>query len=424
MAITLDHLPPEILEQIFLELHPRYVASLAQTCNLLHAEIYNPLDQRLWRMLYLLMPLDDLRLCRNSLGDPLPQEVDWKSAVQRVVRAQTVLSDSSKCRPGERLTILQTLIDLVCNLPTAPTFWDVQPTNNLAWLVALLRNSKVFEYNREDVTDEEHQLYSRLHTYFGLTARDYQPARRTTSRGFVYAMRHYRRENGYGPLLMDGSGRVNWEHVQAIHHVMSMQIVPPREETELGQSLFTIYPMSLPYCQSVIPEGVDLGRERDWAGVEGSWQCSFCFCDHRELLVYNNYNLLNFGPLQTGIFDDPDFVEIFRTINIDIRVISTKADSSHPTRPVIHFSGTAHGNTMMVGEVKLTPDNQIRWHFKSGEGGQAVWSSEGIQVGNVRSSFGVLGAWTTTEHDTHDPVGPFWLRKVPPTVSSIPITSL
>lgn len=61
-------------------------------------------------------------------------------------------------------------------------------------------------------------------------------------------------------------------------------------------------------------------------------------------------------------------------------------------------------------------------------------SSEGVQVGGIRSTFGVLGAWTTVHHDRHDPVGmslncnwqaaysvldgscalgPLWLRKVP-----------
>lgn len=32
-------------------------------------------------------------------------------------------------------------------------------------------------------------------------------------------------------------------------------------------------------------------------------------------------------------------------------------------------------------------------------------SSDGIQVGSVRSAYGVLGAWTTTAHDIGDPVG-------------------
>ncbi len=34
-------------------------------------------------------------------------------------------------------------------------------------------------------------------------------------------------------------------------------------------------------------------------------------------------------------------------------------------------------------------------------------SSEGIQIGNVRSIYGVLGAWTTVQHDRGDPVGTF-----------------
>lgn len=87
----------------------------------------------------------------------------------------------------------------------------------------------------------------------------------------------------------------------------------------------------------------------------------------------------------------------------------------------------------------------------SGEQGNAVWrsvehppcsyslalsvftflfSSQGVQVGGLQSSFGVLGAWTTIFHDDDDPVGalphlnfnswridiplvlgPFWLRR-------------
>jgi hypothetical protein len=32
-------------------------------------------------------------------------------------------------------------------------------------------------------------------------------------------------------------------------------------------------------------------------------------------------------------------------------------------------------------------------------------SCEAVQVGAVRSSYGVLGSWTTTFHDPDDPVG-------------------
>jgi hypothetical protein len=36
---------------------------------------------------------------------------------------------------------------------------------------------------------------------------------------------------------------------------------------------------------------------------------------------------------------------------------------------------------------------------------QLLCSSEGIQIGGVRSAFGVLGSWTTVFHERNDPVG-------------------
>lgn len=61
----------------------------------------------------------------------------------------------------------------------------------------------------------------------------------------------------------------------------------------------------------------------------------------------------------------------------------------------------------------------------------AIFSSVGIQVGGVGSSYGVLGSWTTVFHEDEDPVGkrhvvffpaeglksrvtegPFWMHKV------------
>jgi hypothetical protein len=81
--------------------------------------------------------------------------------------------------------------------------------------------------------------------------------------------------------MMDSSGRVNWLHIQALHHVVSMHVVELREDEQFD---FVVFPMSLPYTQIVIPKGVDLDQEKDWAGVGGLWRVAFCFCDHRELL--------------------------------------------------------------------------------------------------------------------------------------------
>ncbi|OBZ68817.1 hypothetical protein A0H81_11237 [Grifola frondosa] len=308
--------------------------------------------------------------------------------LQRIIRARTVVTNLDVCRPEERCAILQTLVDMVCNLPPRhPHGWDV--ASNLGWVAALVRGRNFIDHKLWELSPEERQLHACLHTYFGFTEHDWDPSRKTESLVYVYTMRHYKQENDYGPFLMDGSGRVNWEHLQAIHHVISLHVIP--EDWRNQAVTYTIYPLSMPYCQSTMPLGLDLDHELDWAGIGGMWQCSFCFCDHRDLLFFNNYNTSDTETLHPEIFEDPDFVEVFRSINVRFRVTSTQQDLHHPSRPILKF---------------------IRWHFESGEQGQFIWSSEGVQIGCVRSSFGVLGAWTTVSHDRPDPVGPFWLRKM------------
>ena len=74
----------------------------------------------------------------------------------------------------------------------------------------------------------------------------------------------------------------------------------------------------------------------------------------------------------------------------------------------------------------MSVDDQIRWHFVScvllvkvfksvlidvffvqvsGDQGDDIWNCEGVQVGGLGSSFGILGSWTTIFHDIDDPVG-------------------
>ncbi|KAI0715635.1 hypothetical protein C8T65DRAFT_643498 [Cerioporus squamosus] len=410
-------LPPEVIEQILLLLDPTDVAQFAQTCSDNYALVYHGEDQHLWRELYLRQPFDDPRRSYTPLGRPLQAtEIDWKTQLQRIMRARTVLTrGTTDYSPEERCTVLHTLLDMATNVAPSTHPDSMEPSPNHAWVTVMLRASPLLEvdYSSTDLSPEEKQLRARLHTYYGLTPEDRQLAKRNASRIFVYAMRNYKWDNEFGPFMMDGSGRVNWLHVRAIHHVMSLHIVPeldPEEEIEA----FTLYPMSMPWTLSIIPDGVNLDEVRDWAGVTGRWQCSFCFCDHRELLIFNNFNNNDDDPLYTDIFDGEDFVEVFRSIYVDLRVLSTEEDPDHPGRPRINFGGTVDGTgstATIVGYVKVTPDDQIRYHFTSGENGNSIWSSEGVQVGNVRSKYGVLGSWTTVQHDRHDPVGPFWLWK-------------
>lgn len=74
---------------------------------------------------------------------------------------------------------------------------------------------------------------------------------------------------------------INWVHVKHVHHVLTMHLLelandPPTEPV--------VYPLSYPYTQVIIPEGLNLEEEQDWAGINGVWLVSFCFVDHQVLL--------------------------------------------------------------------------------------------------------------------------------------------
>ncbi|TCD68516.1 hypothetical protein EIP91_010572 [Steccherinum ochraceum] len=421
MSMTLYDIPPEVLEQIILELEPLDVAQLSQCSTLLAAVIYDPTSQLLWRKLYLAQFLDDPRECITPLGEPASQDFDWKRSLQRIARAKIVIRNPSVCREDEREEVVRTLLRLATHLPPTPDITDSDMSRNLAWLADLLRGGSYFDQPYWPLSQEERALRAQLHTLFGVTTHDFRAKRRVESRGYVYAMRNYKPENEFGPFLPDRSGRVNWEHVLYLQHVMSMHILP--QGIPERADAFTIFPLSLPYCQSLIPMEMNLDEEEDWAGLEGDWHCSFAFCDHRELLVYNNYNISDNAPLRTEIFEDPQFTEVFRTMHVKVKVKGTEPDPEYPTRPKILWEGAISGTHMMSGWVNTSPDGYIRWHFVSGEPGLAMWSSEGVQVGGVRSSYGVLGTWTTVLHDIHDPVGkcppalvirPFLMRKIQP----------
>ncbi|TFK68962.1 hypothetical protein BDN72DRAFT_797050 [Pluteus cervinus] len=413
--MNLVTLPLEIVETIILASDPIEVAQLSQTCRCLYSSVYpSSPESVLWRSLFLQQPLDDPRQCVSNIGFPR-KDIDWCRELQRIVRARTVLQDPSLLRPNEVVDILRTLVQLVSNVP--PMFNlgdDDDPSFNLAWTAAYLRKCSFLDRDfpvDPKYSEELAQLLAYLHTLYGITRADTKPSRHVESRAYVYNLRNYRWDNEFGPF--DEQGGVNWVHMQALHHVVSMHVVDVKEELEHDR--IWKYQMSIPHTQIVIPRGLDLDETKDWAGVTGVWLVSFCFCDHRVLLAFNESGGGSESePLDTSTFERPDFVEVFRTLEIHIRVTRTLYDQRHPNRPTIYFVGAMGdpSTSTINGRVQMTPDNQVQWHFVSGEQGNAIWSSEGVQVGGIRSRFGVLGSWTTIFHDPDDPVGPFWLRKV------------
>jgi hypothetical protein len=291
MPATITSMPPEIFERIILSLDPQdprditIIAAIAQVCRVFRTFIYYSPDSHLWRSLYLQQPLDDPRTPVNPLGVPRTSPVDWGAELRRITRASRIVTQPEKyMHSTERHDALRTLLDLACHVPSASTP-SANPSANLMWLALILRKNTVLLERTEGVHEEEEgeemQLCAQLHTYFGITARDVTRMRRAEARGYVYALRNYQYANDFGPFLADGSGRVNWVHMQALHHVVSMHLLSLSEDEDYE---FVVFPMSLPFCQSVVPEGLDLDVESDWAGIEGLWHCAFAFIDHRDLL--------------------------------------------------------------------------------------------------------------------------------------------
>jgi F-box-like len=282
MPVTLALIPPEIIEQVLLFLDPLDVAPFSQTCKSFYNLVYPTQDNHLWRALYLAQPFDDPRCAvTRHLDRPPPESIDWKGSLQAIVRARTVLMDPSKCRPGEREAILRTLIKMLRDATPATSFIGNTLSENLIWLVAMLRDGAFLTYHAPGATEAEVQMRAYLLVHLGLTQCDTTVANKAAALAYVYDLRNYGYDSSFGPYMSDGSGCINWVHLHAIHRAIAMHLVDLREDEPF---VFPLIPISMPYCQSVIPPGVDLAKERDWAGVEGLWHCSFSFIDHRELI--------------------------------------------------------------------------------------------------------------------------------------------
>lgn len=278
----------EIVECILFALDPLDIAYVSQTSRFFHEMIYGPLAQQFWRGLYLVQPLDDPRRTVTRLGCRR-DNVDWKGELQRITRARTVINHPTVCRREEPRQVLRTCIDLLTHVPPLSTpdeAWVGEPPScNVRWMQHLLGDGAFLEYaSRRALSEEEAQLLARLHALYGLTRRDFDPVRRRVSQAFVYSHRHHTAQRTYGPFMSDGSIRVDWVFMWALVHDLGMLLMDTDgEDGEEGEDLY-FCPLSLLFCQSIIPRGLDLDREDDWACVEGLWSVRYGFMDHREFI--------------------------------------------------------------------------------------------------------------------------------------------
>ena len=320
-AVRITDLPLEVLERVLLMSDPLDVAYTAQTCRHFRGLIYTTDDERFWRALYLSGPFDDPRKAVTYLGSRR-SGINWREELQRIIRARTVVDNVSACRSDERCQVLRTLLDMITNIPPLP-FPESEPTSrNLLWVQALLQDGKFLDL--ESQTHEEEQLRARLHTWFGLTDTDGSAAKRADSRAYVYSQRNYQSSNNFGPYLRDGSGIVNWKHMQKLAHVLACNFAEREEE----EDVFEIHSLGLVFCQAVIPPGLDLNCESDWAGVEGLWRIFYCFMDHRELLSKTSTLFSPIVPdvarLSFPVYNDANV----RFITLDTSIVIVSSDGN------------------------------------------------------------------------------------------------
>lgn len=289
MSTILD-LPSEVVEQILLACDAFDLSPFSQTCRRYHSLVYESDTQLVWRSLYLEL-WDDPRICLRADGTLLAVDApsyDWKGELQRRIRARTVINNPQYWRSSELSHVLRTLVEMIVCIPPATFQYTAEEVSrNLLWLGSQKSLENFIGHTAspectQELPDPEEvvQLNARLHTYYGLTKADLNNPVLVDARALVYDMRNYSTRNGWGPFRQDRSGRVNWVHVRAVQQIMSKYlavVAGPHADVRIS-------PMSLPFCQAQISSIEDGVGGDDWAGIEGSWKCSFCFIDHRDLI--------------------------------------------------------------------------------------------------------------------------------------------
>ena len=314
----LSIVPPELTERTLALCHPKDVAAYAQTCRRAYTLVYQSSDQYLWQTLFLDYPFDDPRPPSSASTTPTPtptptssasttpsQNVDWRTKLQRRVRAE-IIARRDDADEGDHHEFVEVLLECIREAaPRVPAREPSpnHPSHNVAWVTKLLmleespwiakclRLAPLAEppsrgESGEPLAPDIEQLRSLLSLSLDCGVGTEVPEElrllRRMSRAYSYDLKHYIKEEDYGPF-MDGCERVNWTHVNAMITVMTMNLRDfgvhwPKEfkPQAIVQGLEACRPFSAPGLLKRTP--------RDWAGVEGQWMRIVSFCDYRYVL--------------------------------------------------------------------------------------------------------------------------------------------
>ena len=277
-----------------------------------------------------------------------------------------------------------------------PDKWDPAPSPSLAQLSAHLHVLSGLELEAPTLTPDDvpSQKVMQMDDEGVLrphSAREVHPYARSR----IYDLRRYTDANMWGPFMDDGSGRVDWEKVQAIMidlayneriHIErrpQRSAVLPSEEVDavlggmIAMSIVRIstdvaYPganhrcfggiaansfMSVPIKGKITPPPHPSLDALDPYGVTGTWMRIVCFLDYNDLYAFN----FESGDIPSSVERDPVYTrEAYRKIKLRLWVTKIEEQSEDGENcggdatycgedekttaregPVVHFQGTS-----------------------------------------------------------------------------------
>lgn len=298
-------LPTELVRHILCFCTPKTLAAFSKTCRLAFALIYDPEDQHLWQEVFLSVPFDDLR---DSPDYDSSTPIDWKTEVQHRIRAASVVAFTPEDLPlssemeKQAFNAFESLVKVAysaipsfCPDPDSPPV----PSHNMRWLTDTLAHCALF-YDPEHSTafSSHYDHVERLLAYWGTPLRGVPTGNlHTSSRCFVYDLRHYTLESNWGVYRAVGTEQLNetqaryiyeadWEHIKHCVNAVLFGIkydgtgtfaLPP------NPSKLLCPPMGFNSLRAYSAPGSFDRKPNDWAGVEGMWVRYVCFMDYSDL---------------------------------------------------------------------------------------------------------------------------------------------
>lgn len=237
---VLTQLSSEILHHVFCFVEATDLSSLARTCH--YIRNYVARDDLLWKRIYL-----------THFDEPRNSPESWTNALQNLVKTDKLLNSQDYELKRTRWDFLARQV-----LPLLLASNEPRSTVNTSFLASkfnhayrksnastLLRQSSLFRRcgMPDDLPADSialRQLSARLHVYSALSLelRDSEfidtPGAQHLhpyARSRLYDLRRYKRSNFWGPFMDDGSGRIDWEKVQAIYVVLGYGLRQLSERT-------------------------------------------------------------------------------------------------------------------------------------------------------------------------------------------------